>query len=67
MFNYLPVPAFISLSPDTGPAAGGTEVTITGTGFGFIEAVYFGGGQGTQVRVLSPDTLAVRAPAGTGT
>ena len=67
VFNYLPVPAFISLSPDSGPAAGGTEVTITGTGFGFIKAVYFGGRQAMQVRVLSPDKLMVRAPAGTGT
>ncbi|GAA4187331.1 hypothetical protein GCM10022288_12170 [Gryllotalpicola kribbensis] len=32
-FTYVPVPTASALSPDSGPVAGGTEVTITGTGF----------------------------------
>jgi hypothetical protein len=32
-YTYLPAPVISGLSPDHGPAAGGTVVTITGTGF----------------------------------
>ena len=32
-FRYRPVPTAVSLSPVSGPVAGGTAVTVTGTGF----------------------------------
>jgi hypothetical protein len=32
-FTYVAAPAVTSISPTSGPAAGGTSVTITGTGF----------------------------------
>lgn len=50
------------ISPNTGPPAGGTRVTITGTGFSSISSVIFGGvpativGQSnTSINVTSPD------------
>jgi hypothetical protein len=32
-FSYVPVPTAASLTPAAGPTAGGTEVTVSGTGF----------------------------------
>ena len=33
LFTYDPVPAVTAIAPTEGPVAGGTEVTVTGTGF----------------------------------
>ena len=41
-YTYVAAPAITSLSPTTGPAAGGTTVTITGSGFNGASAVNFG-------------------------
>ena len=41
-FAYVAAPMLTSLSPTSGPAAGGTTVTITGTGFAGATAVDFG-------------------------
>jgi hypothetical protein len=67
VYNFLPVPAVSKLSPASGRAAGGTTVTITGAGFGYVTAVYFGSHKGTHLRVLSPEQITVVAPAGSGT
>jgi large repetitive protein len=67
VYNFLPVPAVSKLSPASGRAAGGTTVTITGTGFGYVTAVYFGTRKGTHLRVLSADQITVVSPAGSGT
>ncbi len=40
---------------------------ITGTGFTASSTVAFGAAQGTTVRVVSPTTILVTSPAGTGT
>ena len=67
VYNFLPVPALSKLSPASGRPAGGTTVTITGTGFGYVTAVYFGSRKGTHLRVLSADQITVVSPAGSGT
>lgn len=53
-----------SIEPNTGPAAGGTEVTITGTGFAPNARVRFGMAYATNVVVLQPTELRCETPAG---
>ncbi len=65
-FTYVaagPGPTITSLSPNFGNPAGGTVVTITGTGFSGTPTVYFGS---TSVTVTSATstTIVVTAPAG---
>ncbi|MEV7512073.1 IPT/TIG domain-containing protein [Streptomyces sp. NPDC091201] len=50
--------------PATGPAAGGTTVTIRGTNLDGVSAVNFGATAGTNLRVISAAELTVTAPAG---
>ncbi|HEY0217449.1 MAG TPA: choice-of-anchor G family protein [Cellulomonas sp.] len=59
-------PTVTALTPPTGPTAGGTTVTLTGTGLGGTQQVLFGGVPGTGLMV-SPDgtSLTVVTPAGT--
>jgi hypothetical protein len=68
-FTVLPTsaPAVVSTSPGTGPAAGGTLVTITGSGFQAGAAVTFGGVPAKGVNVTSATSLAAIAPPGSGT
>lgn len=57
-----------SISPATGPTAGGTSVTITGSGFGSSgqsQVVYFGSAAGT-ITSINDSTIVVTTPAGTG-
>ncbi|MFZ3557207.1 IPT/TIG domain-containing protein [Streptomyces sp. BH055] len=53
-----------AVSPATGPAAGGTLVTITGTALDGVSAVNFGSTAGTSLQIKSPTQLTVKAPAG---
>ncbi|HEX4245855.1 MAG TPA: IPT/TIG domain-containing protein, partial [Acidimicrobiales bacterium] len=62
----VPAPIVTSLSPATGPAAGGTVVTITGTGFTGATSVLFGSSPGTAVTVVSATQITVTSPAGSG-
>ena len=55
------------ISPASGPAAGGTLVTITGTGFTGASAVDFGTTAATGVTAVSATTITADSPAGTGT
>jgi hypothetical protein len=57
-------PTVTLLSPLTGPAAGGTTVTITGTGFTGATSVKFGANAGTSVIVVSDTQITVTSPAG---
>lgn len=59
-----PAPTITSLNPATGAAAGGTAVTITGTGFTGATGVTFGGTAGTSFSVTNATTIAVTTPAG---
>jgi hypothetical protein len=61
----LGVPSVTSVSPDTGPIAGGTSVTITGTGFDNSSVVDFGATVATGVVVNSATQITVPSPAGT--
>jgi choice-of-anchor C domain-containing protein len=55
-----------SVVPATGPAAGGTNVVITGTGLSSATAVYFGTTSAPFTQVSDTEIDAV-SPAGTGT
>jgi hypothetical protein len=67
-FKFIPAPTITNVSPNTGPAAGGTTVTITGTGFlGDAATVSFGGTAATGVVVNSDTSITATSPAGSGT
>lgn len=55
--------AIRSVSPTAGPATGGTEVTIRGTGFAAGVAITIGGRAATDVSVRGSDTLTAKTPA----
>ncbi len=42
-------------------------MTITGTGFGYVTAVYFGSRKGSRLKVISAKQITVVTPAGSGT
>ena len=48
-FTYVAAPTVTGVSPAAGPLAGGTAVTITGTGFTGATAVDFGTARGDQL------------------
>jgi IPT/TIG domain len=54
-----------SVSPSTGPAAGGTELTIRGTAFAAGATVMIGGRAATEVTVRGADTITAKTPAST--
>ena len=57
-------PTVSGVSPAQGPLAGGTAVTITGTGFTGASAVAFGANPATTFSVISPTSISATAPAG---
>ncbi|MDB5308070.1 MAG: Alkaline phosphatase [Gemmataceae bacterium] len=63
-FTYVAAPAIAVVSPSSGPAAGGTTVTITGTGFTGATDVTFGGVSGIGLTVVSDTQITVTTPAG---
>ena len=60
-------PTVTAVSPSSGPSAGGTQVTVSGTGFAAGATVKFGSASATGVTVASATSLTATAPAGTGT
>ncbi|MGW3433971.1 IPT/TIG domain-containing protein [Streptomyces melanosporofaciens] len=60
-------PVVTSVSPAQGAPAGGTSVTITGTGFSGATAVRFGANLATNVVIVSSTQITARTPAGSGT
>ncbi|HVX07592.1 IPT/TIG domain-containing protein [Humibacter sp.] len=62
-YTYNPAPVIDSLSPDHGPEAGGTTVTITGTGFTGATGVTFGGVAGTNLTIIDDTHLTIDSPA----
>ncbi|HEX5741910.1 MAG TPA: IPT/TIG domain-containing protein [Pilimelia sp.] len=62
-----PPPTLTSISPGTGPAAGGTAVTITGTGFTGVTDVRFGNQSSPGVTVTGPTQILAVTPPGSGT
>jgi hypothetical protein len=68
-FTYtvvVPPPTVTAISPVTGPTAGGTHVTITGTNLAGATAVDFGSTPGT-ITADSPTSVTATSPAGAGT
>src|SRR5450432_1751529 len=65
-FTFLPAPTVTGLAPNLGPAAGGTSVVITGTGFSGATSVRFGGVSATSYTVDSASQITATTPAGTG-
>jgi subtilase family protein/Big-like domain-containing protein/IPT/TIG domain-containing protein len=66
-FTYESVPTVTAVNPNTGPAAGGTSVTVTGTNFSGATAVRFGGNAAGTFSVVSATQITATSPAGTGT
>ena len=62
-FTYVVAPTLSVVGPDAGPVAGGTSVTLTGTGFRAGMQVSFGGTAATGVTVSSATQATVTAPA----
>jgi hypothetical protein len=63
-FTYVVVPTVISVSPNNGPTAGGTAVTIMGTNFASGATVKFGSAAATNVVVVNSTTITATTPAG---
>jgi hypothetical protein len=59
-------PTVSSVTPNKGPEAGGTSVTITGTNFNEAAAVEFGSIGATSYEVISATSITAVAPAGAG-
>ncbi|MGX5681979.1 MBG domain-containing protein [Schumannella luteola] len=68
-YTYNPAPTITALSPASGIVAGGTFVTLTGTGFGAtgVPVVTIDGRAATCVTRLNDSTISFVAPAGTST
>ena len=58
----LTTPSVLSITPDSGPAAGGTDVTITGTGFANQATVSLSGSMTTSVQIEDPNTITATTP-----
>jgi len=62
-----PGPSVTSVSPTSGPLAGATSVTISGSGFAGVTGVSFGSTPATNFNFVSDSSITATAPAGTGT
>jgi alpha-tubulin suppressor-like RCC1 family protein len=62
-FTYVAPPTVTSVKPATGPATGGTRVTVKGKNLLHVKAVLFGRTKGTKVHVTSATSLLVTSPA----
>lgn len=63
-FRYLADLRVSNVSPAFGPLAGGTVVTLTGTGFTGATEVRFGATPGTALSTTTDSQLTVTSPAG---
>jgi hypothetical protein len=62
-FTFGAAPVVTAVSPVSGPVAGGTSVTVTGSGFTGATAVTFGGVAATGVTVNSDTSVTAVSPA----
>lgn len=73
-FSYIPdggpgdgeTPVVLGLTPNQGPEAGGTTVTITGENFTGVDSVTFDGNEAASFTVVSDAEITAVTPAGTG-
>jgi hypothetical protein len=63
-YLYIAIPVITTLSPATGPIAGGNVVTINGSGFSGASSVMFGGNSATNFTVNSDSQITATAPQG---
>ncbi|HEY4947424.1 MAG TPA: IPT/TIG domain-containing protein, partial [Acidimicrobiales bacterium] len=63
-FTYLGPGEVTDVSPSAGPVAGGTQITITGSGFNGATAVAFGTNPATTFVVASDTQITAVSPAG---
>jgi C1A family cysteine protease len=61
-FAYEGLPTVTGVSPSSGPVAGGTSVTITGTNLLGATQVYFGGSPATSYTVTSATSITTKSP-----
>ncbi len=61
---FATAPTVTSISPNSGPAAGGKSVTIKGTGFITGSTVKVGENSATGITVVSSTTITATTPAG---
>ncbi|WP_230329970.1 IPT/TIG domain-containing protein [Nocardia aurantiaca] len=66
-YTYVTVPSLTFIAPITGPTAGGTTVTLTGTGLSGATGVNFGATPATSFTIVSNTQIRAIAPAGAGT
>jgi hypothetical protein len=66
VFRAVNGPAVSNITPSSGPEAGGTPVTITGSGFTNVSGVSFGSSPATHVTLISDTQITAVSPAGTG-
>ncbi len=62
-FTFVAAPAISSVSPSSGPAAGGTSVTIAGSGFTGATDVSFGGTPAASYTVDGDAQITATSPA----
>lgn len=67
VYTYQAAPNPTSVSPNAGALAGGTSVTVSGTGFLTGASVTFGGVSATSIVVVNSTTITCQTPAGSGT
>jgi uncharacterized repeat protein (TIGR03803 family) len=58
----LTTPSVLSITPDSGPAAGGTDVTVTGSGFQNQATVALSGSMATNVDRVDASTITATTP-----
>ncbi|HEV7530002.1 MAG TPA: S8 family serine peptidase [Solirubrobacteraceae bacterium] len=59
--------AITGVTPNSGPAAGGTSVMITGANLSRATAVKFGSNNAATFKINSPTSITATSPAGAGT
>jgi hypothetical protein len=63
-FTYIVGPVVTSISPTTGPLAGGTSVVLTGAAFTGATSVLFGSKPAASFKVDTATKIAAKSPAG---
>jgi len=66
-YTFNPLPVITAVSPASGTSLGGTQVTITGSGFQEGAKVLFGTTPANNVVVVGPTGIACLTPPGSGT
>jgi len=62
--NAVSGPSVAGISPSTGSTAGGTDITISGSGFQSGATVTIGGASATNVGVVSSTSITAKTPLG---